>query len=929
MRVLVALLMFWHLYAQAAPLVKADHTLSQLDIGASVRYLADVGQHYSNDLLYLDKDTLPWKKAPKEGLNFGFNHQPHWLWVQIENTAERPVQWVLKIDYPLLDFVDAYIYQQDNTLQHWQAGDYYPFDKRPIDHRHILFPLSLKGSEKINILLRVQTEGALQIPLKLWDESAFHESEHVTFVLHGTIFGIFLIMIIYNTFLFITVRDWNYFYYVGFTSFFILFLIALSGYGYQHFWQNWYLLQQYSIIFFAGGNLIWVSLFTRSFLNIDVSNAYRHYTLRGLSIAGSIALLSSFILPYNIQIFGLMLLSIIACLLFMLVGISSWFDRGKIAQFYTISWFMVAIGVSISSMDKLGFIHYHELSAYAPPIAVCAQALLLSLALGLRIKSERNDRMKAQSLALESQKDALRAKLRAKEVAFESEQIQMKAEAESKAKNEFLAIMSHEIRTPLNGIMGMADLLRTTSALDEQQRRYVNTIYSSGESLLTIINDILDFSKIQAGKLEIENIPLSLMDLIEDSTSIFSQHVKTKGLTLLASVYPPVPIIIKSDPVRLRQVILNYVSNAVKFTEHGEIQLKVALDSEEKTLKIIVSDTGIGVPDNKKNELFNFFSQADNSTTRKYGGTGLGLAICHRLSQLMSGSTGMESTQGKGSKFWFTCKVDLPQGLQKNEKYLNKQTVGIQLKNSNETQWLNEHCHFWGGDTLKFTIGETTSALDWLIIEYDSIKETTVETLSKVHNIPVERIISVGDFDQTAHLRRPLTTSDVHRVIAAPNLATYGTGISSNTVNELPLNGCRILVAEDNKVNQMVITALLRKLGADLKVVENGELAVNEVCSAHNDFDLILMDCEMPITDGFTASQQIREYEAKEAISPIPIIALTAHAMDIHRKKAFESGMNGFITKPVKQPELLQAISEVLSECIEAFIHSPDKILKN
>ncbi len=378
------------------------------------------------------------------------------------------------------------------------------------------------------------------------------------------------------------------------------------------------------------------------------------------------------------------------------------------------------------------------------------------------------------------------------------------AEAASKTKSEFLANMSHEIRTPMNGILGTLQLLQG-SDMSESQKQYVSIAYNSGESLLSLLNDILDFSKIEAGKLELEYIPFDVRSLINELAVLLKQKADERRVVIKTELDSEIPDVIRGDSVRIRQILSNLLTNAIKFTEDGDVTMRVSVlekDDSYARLRFEIIDTGIGISENVQRKLFNSFTQADGSTTRKYGGTGLGLAIVRQLVTMMRGRLGVNSEPGKGSTFWAE-------------------------------------------------------------IAFEIAHEIASATSEKK---PVEEV--------------------------------------------LELEGLALLV-EDNPVNQVVAKKMLEKVGIKYEVVNNGEEAVNRLQQNH-DFDLVLMDCQMPVMDGYEATQRLREYEKENRLEHLPVIAMTANAMEGDKDKCLAAGMDDYVAKPVKQQALRETLAKYL-----------------
>ena len=509
------------------------------------------------------------------------------------------------------------------------------------------------------------------------------------------------------------------------------------------------------------------------------------------------------------------------------------------------------------------------------------------------------------------------------------------AEDSTKAKSTFLANMSHEIRTPMTGVLGMLDLLRDTRLVSEQ-KYFVDTAYNSAEALLSVINDVLDFSKIEAGKIEFESIPFDVRHLLEEVVGLYAKKIQDKGVEVICHIDNDVPDYVLGDPTRLRQILNNLIGNAMKFTDNGEIFIGLECDknysSEEGGfLKFIIRDTGVGISDSAKKLIFNTFTQADESTTRKYGGTGLGLSICQQMVKLFDGQMGVDSIEGIGSTFWFTVKL-APSGRAVNHRekgYFHGLSVYIFVPSAVVREAITSLVQYWGCTVVKSSdctsdafAGQDVPSADFAILDIDALLDCNITDACNLRKKVVAAkkyigLFRLSDSNSTDKVRtfqldesisRPLRRAALFEIFSLLR-DREGAGDRGDTCQYPSMQNdvTTVLLVEDNAINQQISVALLQKQGYSVDVADDGLQAF--LLFQSKKYHVVLMDCQMPVMDGFEATMKMRNLEYEKNLERTPIIALTANALDTGREACLSSGMDDFLVKPIR----IKALRDVFS----------------
>jgi signal transduction histidine kinase/ActR/RegA family two-component response regulator len=708
------------------------------------------------------------KPLPATGSSFGVIDNVVLLSFEVNNPENKPIPVYLETKFPQLDYVLYRGYQQGNLLFEVEIGDSFPFHKRRIPLATLIEKVTFPPG-KSQVLVFTKTTSSASVPLFMGSHESLFIAHAQSLFFKGNFYGVTCSVAFFAIVIFFSSRDRIYLYFGGYSVAIGMTMACFDGFGFR-FWQEWLYWQHRSVFIFVGLAMLSLTFFSTDYL--DINDRIRNGPLRWFKVFLALQIPILLMLPVST---GAKLASvnvIITYSLFSIIATRKSLERELSAILYLLSFVgILAVGI-MAGFAALGlFGNFQDMLGVNLKVGNGLGLLMLSLGLGWRVRS-------------------LKHKER------ESEKQLLVAHTESQTKSEFLAQMSHELRTPMNAIIGMTEILGSTD-LKEDQKKHLEVIGTSSQALLNVINSILDYSRLEAEHIHLEPHATDLNLLLEETAQMFI--AQKLPIQIKLEVDDKTPPWIHADSHRLRQILLNLVGNAVKFTEHGSVTLRCQRSryQAQRDLRFEIEDTGIGIPKDKIASLFEPFTQADPSTARKYGGTGLGLSICQQLVDLMGGKIGVHSEPGKGSCFWFE---------------------------------------------IPFEASEPA------MVERVKPKEVSAET-----------------------------------------------------------KDLKVLVVEDNKVNIKVITHLLKREGIQPVIAERGKQAI--ALRKETAFDLVFMDCEMPEMDGFETTQAIRHWEETHNQEPVPIFALTAHALAEHRQRSHEVGMNGHLSKPIQLDKLREVIN--------------------
>ncbi len=759
---------------------------SQITSAGVLQYIEDPLAQLS--LSYILSQGTPFARYPEKAFNEGFTTSAFWLKLPIDAGHTSHKRWLLEINYPLIDVVNATIHnEQGEVLQHLEMGDLHPFNQRDFHHRNFVIPFDFSDHERQVLYLNVQTTSSLQVPISLWEVNAFVEQRSTEQYGLGLYYGMMLVMFLYNFFLWLSIRDTNYLTYIGYIAAFAFLQLATSGLGYQFIWPESPWLQQIAVPLTIGLVGIFGSAFTRGFLQTPVYHRWADVALR-LCIALSLGICLSALVLDIATVMSIGKFVVVIFLITVLYSSIATLVMGQHqARYFLAAWLALIIGGLTTIIMMLGHLPNNVWTTHASKIGSALEIVLLSFALADRIKILERAKNKAEAT-----------------VKRELEERAERLAESNRLKNDFLATISHEFRTPLNGMLGSLELADELNGTALQHA--LQDARSSAREMLELVDTVLTYTELQAGNRILLPETIATRELLQGTIDQVAQQCANKNLSFRLHLDPALPELVRTDIKCVRHAMRALLENAVKFTPAGEISLEAqpGLLNQLPCLDIRIRDTGIGMTPAELNRVQEYFGQLDSSFQRQYQGLGIGLSLVRSICHSLKGQISIHSQKHEGTDVHLRLPVQTPMAAEKSAQH---------------------------DDSL------------------------------------------------------------------APVLSD--------------LRG-KALIVEDNAINQRVLQSMLVKLQLQADVADNGEKALEILRSSRESYQLIFMDCQMPVMDGFEATRMIRASEL--AVRHCPIIAVTANAMTGDEQRCREAGMNDYLSKPISMEQVRTMVQKWLNQ---------------
>ena len=762
--------------------VTFDEQVRALPLGQSMYVFEDVRGDASIDDVSSQAVQGSFRLHDKPVLNAGYSRSVFWLRLDLQYLPRQEQgarSWLLELAYPPLDHLELYLPDDSGSFTLAQrTGDALPFDSRQIRQNNYLFELSLEPGQTKRIYLRLESQGSIQAPLTLWSPNAYLEEQPGRIYVLGIIYGVLLVMLVYNLFIFLSVRDTSYLYYILYIASFGLYQISVNGAGIEYFWPDSPWWANAATPFLIGSAALFGCQFARSFLHTAEHSPWVDRLLLMLMACGAAVMILALCISYATALRLATYLALLFTVVIFAAGILAWLRGMRVARYFIFAWTAFLVGGIVNTLMVLGYVPNVFLTMYASQIGSALEVGLLSLALADRINAMKEERTRILQ-----------------EAGRKLEALNQELADSNRFKDEFLATVTHELRTPMNGVIGSLELMQTVK-MDVELEQYQKTAAASARDMMRMVNDILALTELQAGKLYPRRDAFSLRGLLDGLYAQYAPRAEDKGLSFTLELDDSLPDTLEGDAAKLAQALGYLLDNAIKFTSEGGVTLEVGRAGSigsNLPLSVVVSDSGIGFA-HVEGDLYQRFHQLDGSMTRKYGGLGIGLAICRHLVDLLGGSLSHESQPGVGSRFRLNVPLTLPE--------------------------------------------------------------------------------------------QPVTP-----VARSPRQ-------SSGTLQR-QAQQCTVLIVEDNAINQLVTRGMLLKLGYRVRTADNGAEALTLL--REESVDAVLLDCQMPVMDGFATCRAIR---ALPGCAEVPVLAITAHSHSGDRERCLAAGMSDYLAKPVKFEEL-------------------------